>query len=87
MMIGSASAGPPAAKASAAANANASHLAAEILVPVDPTAAGDGFNAGYLAARLSGSAPAQAASAAHRLAGDIISHPGALLPRSAAAMH
>jgi len=44
-------------------------------------------NAGYLAARLSGSAPAQAAGAAHRLAGDIISHPGALLPRSAAAMH
>jgi 2-dehydro-3-deoxygluconokinase len=59
----------------------------EILVPVDPTAAGDGFNAGYLAARLSGSEPAQAASAAHRLAGDIISHPGALLPRAEAAMH
>jgi 2-dehydro-3-deoxygluconokinase len=59
----------------------------EILVPVDPTAAGDGFNAGYLAARLSGSAPPQAASAAHRLAGNIISHAGALLPRPAAAMH
>jgi 2-dehydro-3-deoxygluconokinase len=59
----------------------------EILEPVDPTAAGDGFNAGYLAARLSGSAPAQAASAAHRLAGNIISHPGALLPRAQAAMH
>jgi 2-dehydro-3-deoxygluconokinase len=59
----------------------------EILVPVDPTAAGDGFNAGYLAARLSGSGPLQAASAAHRLAGSIISHAGALLPRAAAAMH
>ena len=59
----------------------------EILVPVDATAAGDGFNAGYLAARLSGSEPAQAASAAHRLAGNIISHPGALLPRAEAAMH
>jgi 2-dehydro-3-deoxygluconokinase len=59
----------------------------EILVPVDPTAVGDGFNAGYLAARLSGSAPLQAASAAHRLAGSIISHAGALLPRAAAAMH
>jgi 2-dehydro-3-deoxygluconokinase len=59
----------------------------EILVPIDPTAAGDGFNAGYLAARLSGSAPAQAASAAHRLAGNIISHAGALLPRAEAAVH
>ena len=59
----------------------------EILVPVDPTAVGDGFNAGYLAARLSGSEPVEAASAAHRLAGTIISHPGALLPRVEAAMH
>jgi 2-dehydro-3-deoxygluconokinase len=59
----------------------------EVLVPVDATAAGDGFNAGYLAARLSGSVPADAAGAAHRLAGAVIRHPGALLPRAAAAMH
>jgi 2-dehydro-3-deoxygluconokinase len=59
----------------------------EILVPVDATAAGDGFNAGYLAARLSGSEPGQAVSAAHRLAGTVISHAGALLPRAEAAMH
>jgi 2-dehydro-3-deoxygluconokinase len=59
----------------------------EVLVPVDATAAGDGFNAGYLAARISGSDPAQAASAAHRLAGSVIRHPGALLPRAAAVMH
>ena len=59
----------------------------EVLEPVDITAAGDGFNAGYLAARLFGAAPAAAAGAAHRLAGDVIRHPGALVPRAAAAMH
>jgi 2-dehydro-3-deoxygluconokinase len=59
----------------------------EVLVPTDPTAAGDGFNAGYLAARLSGATATEAASAAHRLAGAVIRHPGSLTPRSAAAMH
>ncbi len=56
-------------------------------MPVDETAAGDGFNAGYLAARLSGVDAAQAVSAAHRLAGDVIRHRGALVPRVAAALH
>ena len=59
----------------------------EVMVPVDTMAAGDGFNAGYLAARLAGSEPAPSASAAHRLAGDVIRHHGAFVPRADAAMH
>jgi 2-dehydro-3-deoxygluconokinase len=59
----------------------------EVLVPIDATAAGDAFNAAYLAARLSGTIPVEAAGAAHRLAGNVIRHPGSLLPRTAAGMH
>ena len=59
----------------------------EVMVPVDTMAAGDGFNAGYLAARLTGTEPAQSATAAHRLAGDVIRHHGAFVPRVNAAMH
>ena len=59
----------------------------EVMVPVDTMAAGDGFNAGYLAARLTGTEPAQSATAAHRLAGDVIRHHGAFVPRADAAMH
>lgn len=51
--------------------------------PVDTTAAGDSFNAAYLAARINAQSPAQAAEAGHELAGQVIQHRGALLPRSA----
>ncbi|HLH98137.1 MAG TPA: sugar kinase [Xanthobacteraceae bacterium] len=59
----------------------------EVVVPVDALAAGDGFNAGYLAARLAGDAPAAAVAAAHTLAGKVIRHRGAIIPRAAAAVH
>jgi 2-dehydro-3-deoxygluconokinase len=50
---------------------------------VDTTAAGDSFAAAYLAARLAGAAPEEAARAGHRLAGVVVCHPGAIIPRSA----
>ena len=59
----------------------------DLVVPVDSSAAGDGFNAGYLAARLAGQAPTAAAAAAHRLAGQVIRHRGAIMPRARAAVH
>jgi 2-dehydro-3-deoxygluconokinase len=59
----------------------------EVVDPIDTTAAGDSFNAGYMAARLSGDNPAGAAAAGHRLAGEKIRHRGSIMPRSAAVMH
>jgi 2-dehydro-3-deoxygluconokinase len=50
---------------------------------VDTTAAGDSFAAAYLAARLSGSDPVEAAHAGHRLAGIVVCYPGAIIPRYA----
>lgn len=49
--------------------------------PVDTTAAGDSFNAAYLAARLSGSTQHAAAAAGNALAAKVIRHPGALMQR------
>jgi 2-dehydro-3-deoxygluconokinase len=58
----------------------------EVVVPVDTTAAGDSFNAAYLAGRLAGEAPSAAVTQAHRTAGEKIRHRGAIMPRTAA-MH
>jgi 2-dehydro-3-deoxygluconokinase len=51
--------------------------------PIDTTAAGDSFNAAYLAARLQAQSPADAARAGHALAGVVIQHRGAIVPRAA----
>lgn len=48
---------------------------------VDTTAAGDSFSAAYLASRLQGGSPVDAAEAGHRLASRVIQHHGALIPR------
>lgn len=50
---------------------------------VDTTAAGDSFSAAYLAARLGGMTPVDAARAGHRLAGAVVGHRGAIIPRDA----
>jgi 2-dehydro-3-deoxygluconokinase len=46
---------------------------------VDTTGAGDSFNAGYLAARMSNQEPLDAAKLGHRVAGRVIRERGALL--------
>ncbi len=50
---------------------------------VDATAAGDSFNAGFLAARLRGADTAEAARLGHRCAAIVIGHHGAIVPRDA----
>ena len=52
---------------------------------IDTTAAGDSFNAAYLAARLAGRPAAEAAMAGHRLAGVVVAHRGAIVPAAATA--
>jgi 2-dehydro-3-deoxygluconokinase len=59
----------------------------DVVVPVDTTAAGDSFNAGYMAARLANENPGDAAIAGHRLASEVIRHRGAIMPRGANAVH
>jgi 2-dehydro-3-deoxygluconokinase len=56
-----------------------------VVTAVDTSAAGDSFNAAYLAARLSGDSPAQAAQAGHGLAAIVVQHRGAVVPHTATA--
>ncbi|HNP63173.1 MAG TPA: PfkB family carbohydrate kinase [Woeseiaceae bacterium] len=50
---------------------------------VDTTAAGDSFNAGYLAARIRGASPEDAAKNGSKLAALVVQHRGAIIPRDA----
>lgn len=50
---------------------------------IDTTAAGDSFNAAYLAARRSGMTPIAAAEHGCRLAARVVAHPGGIIPQSA----
>jgi 2-dehydro-3-deoxygluconokinase len=50
---------------------------------VDSTAAGDSFNAGYMAAKFGGSTAVDAAKQAHKLASTVIRYRGAIIPAAA----
>ncbi|HEY0660211.1 MAG TPA: sugar kinase [Lysobacter sp.] len=54
-----------------------------VLDVVDTTAAGDAFNAGFLAALIAGVDAVAAARLGHYVAGAVIRHPGAIVPRHA----
>jgi 2-dehydro-3-deoxygluconokinase len=49
----------------------------------DTTAAGDSFNAAYLAARIQGIKPLDAVEYGHQLASVVVQHPGAIIPKAA----
>jgi 2-dehydro-3-deoxygluconokinase len=51
--------------------------------PVDTTGAGDSFNAAFLASLLRGADPERAAASGNLLAGAVIQHAGAIIPRAA----
>jgi 2-dehydro-3-deoxygluconokinase len=50
---------------------------------VDTTAAGDAFNAGFIAAWLSGQDVAESCRFGNRVAGVVVQYPGAIIPKAA----
>ena len=63
-----------------AADGGVRPVAAVSTAALDTTGAGDSFNGAYLAARLAGLAPAEAAARAHRVAAAVVGVRGALAP-------
>lgn len=61
-------------------NSLLNYVAATPTDPIDTTAAGDSFNAGYLAARLKDQSIINACKAGHSLASKVIQHRGAIIP-------
>ncbi len=58
-------------------------VGAPVEVPLDTTGAGDAFDAAYLAARLCGVPPVDAARWGCRLGARVVAHRGAIIPRAA----
>ena len=63
------------------ANGNTAAMPTEALTVLDTSGAGDSFNGAYLAARLTGKDPFEAAKAGLALAAKVVAQPGALIPR------
>lgn len=59
------------------------HVPALAVSAVDTTAAGDSFNAGYLAQRLRGASSVRAAEFGCAVAAAVVTHPGAIIPATA----
>ena len=53
-----------------------------LVTPIDTTAAGDSFNAGFIAARMKGQNAINAALAGHNVAAKVIGHKGAIIPKT-----
>ncbi|WP_371193762.1 sugar kinase [Glaciecola sp. SC05] len=54
----------------------------QAIKPVDTTAAGDSFNAGYIAGRLNGKSASEAALVGHKVAAQVIQYRGAIVDKN-----
>jgi 2-dehydro-3-deoxygluconokinase len=56
-------------------------ISSKITMPVDTTAAGDSFNAGFLFSRMTGASIVEAGQYGNKLAGKVIQFQGAIVPK------